>query len=302
MPKKQTANDARPFVQMEVIAKNNIRLTYDVEPKKPVMFLLTSDRHQDNPKCRQDMENRHLKEAIEQNATILDFGDLFCAMEGKGDPRGAKNLRPEHTNGCYLDSLWRTAADRYEAYASHWALMGQGNHEYSVLSRHETDLTSNLTSCLHDRTGHKIHAGGFANWVQIVLRPNGREKDQVSFVIYGHHGYGGGGPVNQDATQSHRKAAEVEGADLYLSGHTHDAWYIERQKTMLNQLGREVPKTFHTLKIPTYKDEFFACYGRGFHHLKGRGAKPLGAWWMSLQYFRDRTDGKGIRPQFSRAT
>ena len=46
--------------------------------------LLRSDVHHDNPKCKQDMERRHLDEAIEYDAPIIDNGDLFCAMHGSG--------------------------------------------------------------------------------------------------------------------------------------------------------------------------------------------------------------------------
>ena len=66
------------------------------------------------------MEERHLEQAIKRNAIILDNGDLFCAMEGKGDRRGAKNLRPENVAGNYLDTLVSDAANRYEKYAHLW--------------------------------------------------------------------------------------------------------------------------------------------------------------------------------------
>jgi hypothetical protein len=198
---------------LEVLERNNIRITVDC---KEQWFLLRSDAHQDNPQSRTDLEMKHLKEAEERNAIVLDFGDLFCAMEGKGDRRGAKNLKPEHTKGCYLDALVNTAADKYEPYAHIWALMGQGNHEYSILQHQETDLLERLTAMLQDRTGHKVQAGGFANWVQIRM---GR---RVTYKIYAHHGYGGGGPVTQDTIQAQRMASYIEGADCTLSGHCFD--------------------------------------------------------------------------------
>ena len=56
--------------------------------------LLRSDVHHDNPKCKQDMERRHLDEALEFDAPIIDNGDLFCAMQGKWDKRSDNDLQP----------------------------------------------------------------------------------------------------------------------------------------------------------------------------------------------------------------
>jgi hypothetical protein len=36
------------------------------------------------------MEKRHLELARKRNAVIIDGGDLFCAMQGKYDPRSDK--------------------------------------------------------------------------------------------------------------------------------------------------------------------------------------------------------------------
>ena len=79
--------------------------------------LLRSDAHHDNPKCDQALEKEHLEMALERGASIIDNGDLFCAMQGKYDPRSNKDaLRPEHQKGDYLDSLVRTASDFYSPF------------------------------------------------------------------------------------------------------------------------------------------------------------------------------------------
>lgn len=53
--------------------------------------LLRSDVHHDNPKCDQKLEKKHLDQAKEYNAIIIDNGDLFCAMQGKYDKRASKD-------------------------------------------------------------------------------------------------------------------------------------------------------------------------------------------------------------------
>ena len=283
----------RPFA-LSAPARNVIVLDVEQEaPGRPVEFLLRSDAHFDNPDSLDHLETKHLDQAIEQNATILDLGDLFDVMEGKHDRRASKHLRPEHTNGSYLNQIIGSAADRYQQYARNWALLGMGNHEYSVAKHAEFDLTQQLSATIHDRTGYAIHAGGFANWIVIrVHRKN--HASYRTYRIYAHHGYGGGGVVTKGAIQGQRAAARVEGADLYMSGHIHEAWHMERLKTCLDFRMREVSKTVDQLCIPSYKEEFFEGKGRGFHHEKGRDPKPVGAWWLRLWLERHQNEGEDL--------
>ena len=53
-------------------------------------FLLTSDRHWDNPKSNWELQKAHLDEALERAAGVIDVGDFFCAMQGRWDPRASK--------------------------------------------------------------------------------------------------------------------------------------------------------------------------------------------------------------------
>ena len=129
--------------------------------------LLTSDRHHDNPHCNQELEKKHLDEAKERNAVIIDYGDLFCAMQGKFDRRASKDdIRPEHQHGNYLDKLVATATEFYAPYANNFAVMGPGNHETAMLKHHETNLTERLVERLNMSTGLRyaqvVIAGGLS--------------------------------------------------------------------------------------------------------------------------------------------
>jgi hypothetical protein len=112
------------------VSPNVVNVKIKSQPNEPHWFLLRSDAHHDNPHCDRDLEKKHLDEALECGAGILDCGDLFCAMQGKYDRRACKSsLRPEHQTGEYLDALVNTAADFYQPYAKNWICFGQGNHE-----------------------------------------------------------------------------------------------------------------------------------------------------------------------------
>ena len=140
------------------------------QEKDAFWVLLSFDRHHDNPKSDNVMEKRHLEQAREKNAIIIDGGDLFCAMQGKYDPRSDKrDLKPEHQTGDYLDKLVSTAADFYGPYADLFAIMAPGNHETAISKRHETNLTERLVTMMNDRHGSKVHVGGFSGWVKFQI-------------------------------------------------------------------------------------------------------------------------------------
>ena len=61
--------------------------TYNQEHK----FLLMSDIHIDSRKCDRALLKKHLDQAKAEGAGVFIFGDLFDAMQGKYDPRSAKN-------------------------------------------------------------------------------------------------------------------------------------------------------------------------------------------------------------------
>ena len=81
-------------------------------------FLLISDVHFDNPKCKRDLFFKHLDKAKEKNAGVLCFGDFFCLMQGKYDPRrNKKAVRPEHNKDNYVDAVFSDTAAKIAPWA-----------------------------------------------------------------------------------------------------------------------------------------------------------------------------------------
>jgi hypothetical protein len=253
-------------------------------------FLLRSDTHHDNPHCRRDLEKRHLEEAAERGAGVIDCGDLFDAMQGREDRRASKSeLKDEYKRGDYLDALVKEAADFYEPFAHQFVLIGRGNHETSVRTRHETDLTERLVATLNDRSGAHIVAGGYTGWIVFFFRFG---NECTRRVLWYTHGYGGGGPVTQDVIQAQRQTSYLEGVDYTVSGHTHDAWHLRRERLKLNHAGHLERRTLHQLKLGCYKDDY-ADGHLGWHVETGKPPKPVGAWWLKFTY-----KNKKLREQF----
>lgn len=243
-------------------------------------FLLRTDAHHDNPHTDQNLERKHLREAVERGAGIIDAGDLFCAMQGKYDKRSDKScLRPEHQCGDYLDALVRTAAEFYEPFAPYWIVMGRGNHESSIKNRHETDLTERTIERIAMKAGTRIPSGGYTGWVRIMLE---RGSHRRSLKLWYCHGWGGGGAVTVNMIQAgNRMPMMVDGADVIFTGHVHEAWIAEKVRVGLSDMGVPGHRTLHICQGATYKDEYGDGRG-GWHVETGKPPKPAGAWWMKV--------------------
>lgn len=250
-------------------------------------FLLRSDAHHDNPECDQRLEEKHLKEAKERRAGIIDNGDLFCAMQGRWDKRSDKSkLRPEHREGRYLDLLVNTAAEFYEPYAENFLVIGEGNHETGILRHHETNITERLVERLNTKRKTKIQAGGYSGWIRFLCQCN---NSRFSKKLYRYHGTGGGGPVTRGVIQTNRLAVFTPDADIVLTGHTHDSWVVPIARQRLNDAGAVYHDEQLHIRPPGYKDGWGDGYG-GWEIERMLGPKPKGAHWLYIKLRSDRVE------------
>ena len=262
--------------------------------------LLTSDRHHDNPHCNQELEKKHLDEAVARNAVIVDYGDLFCAMQGKYDRRHSKDdIRPEHQAGNYLDRLIETAAEFYGPYADNFAIMGPGNHETAMLKHHETNLTERLIDRINVAQGSEIKMGGYSGWVKFkfwygkkTLKHDetgvgtGSQKCMASVNLWYHHGYGGDAPVTKGTIQTSRQAVYVPDAHIVCTGHTHNEWIFPITRIRLKDTGLIYHDEQLHLKTPGYKEEYEDGYG-GWHIERGGPPKPVSYTHLTLPTNRE---------------
>lgn len=246
-------------------------------------YLLMSDVHFDSPHCDRRLLTKHLDKAKADGAGVIVVGDWFDAMGGKNDKRATKStVRPADNVPNYFDSLVDNSRDYLLRYAANLVMLSDGNHETAILKHQETDLLERLCRSLD--TNHM----GYSFFIRFMFDASGKKS---TVRAYGHHGSGGGGPVTKGVIQTNRRAASVD-ADIYVSGHIHEAWVVENIMLRLNDKGNLVFTTQLHIQLPTYKQE--AMTG-GYHDEKGRPGKPLGGYELVFYYDLSRIGRIGYR-------
>lgn len=258
-----------------------------------IKFLLLSDLHIDNPKCDRDLLFKLLNQAKAENAYILIFGDLFCLMQGKGDPRRNKgDIRPEHNKANYIDAVVQDTAKLLKPYANNILLLADGNHETSIIKHIEVDPIEYLVSYLHKVNPEIVHMGyqGF-----YIINSSIWDGQNLDNYIFFHHG-AFSGPVTK-GTMSVSRYSSITKADVVVSGHTHDTWYVEHPFYEVNQKNKKVMvKTQYHIKTGTFKQEYLQS--NGFQIEKQVLPKPLGGWWMEFSRDLDKETKHYCIPKF----
>tara|TARA_Y100000593_G_scaffold12844_2_gene23851 strand:- start:3563 stop:4417 length:855 start_codon:yes stop_codon:yes gene_type:complete len=266
--------------QIERKGRNVQVLRFSVRKNADIRSLLVlSDIHFDNPKCKRDLLKRHLDEALERNAAIAIFGDLFCLMQGKYDGRACKgDILPQHNVPNYIDAVINEAADWFKPYSDNLVVVTPGNHETAITSRLETDVIERFCQILRSEGGITL-SGGYGNFLKVAISKN---NSRASKIIYSHHGYGGGGGFSRQTGAFQKYLTQVH-ADIYIAGHIHRKEAFPLMRTRLSSSFRPVNDTLYFIRTGTYKDEFIDG-AKGWANERALGARPLGGYWLDFTF------------------
>jgi hypothetical protein len=259
---------------------------------------ILSDLHWDNPKCQREKLKKHLDYCLERNIPVFINGDFFCLMQGRGDKRANKSeIRPEHNNARYLDSIVETALDWFEPYKEILTVIGYGNHETAIIKYQETDLLQRFVDLFNYKFGVKIYTGGYGGW--LLLRcGHSHTKDKKNVIskrLKYYHGSGGGGVVTRGEINLTRSLEMIEGMDIYTLGHIHEnkSTDVVRECFEYNKGKREYEykhKNIHLMVTGTYKEEF-GDGGSGWHVERNAPVKPIGGRILTINVNRYIVDG-----------
>ena len=257
---------------------------------------MLSDLHWDNPHCDRDMLKRHLDYCLEEDIPVMINGDMFCLMQGRGDNRRNKSdIRPEHNNAKYLDSIVETAVDWFMPYAHIIKLVGYGNHETAIIKWQETDILQRFVDLLNYKAGSNIQTGGYGGWL-VIKQASGWGSKYSSKVKY-FHGSGGGGIVTKGAINLTRALETYENFDVFTMGHIHENSCRNDVRDTIehHSVGGYVlkQKQLHLMLTGTYKEEY-GDGSQGWHVERGAPIKPLGGRILTIKLVRANTGDRAV--------
>jgi len=257
-----------------------------------------SDIHWDNPKCDWNLLKHDLDFCLKNEIPIMFNGDTFCLMQGAYDPRKMKgDIRPEHNNARYFDSIIETAVDFFLPYANLITVVGYGNHETSIIKRQETDVIQRFVTLLNYKAGSNVMTGGYGGWLIITQLVKASSNITQATKIKYFHGSGGGGLVTKGALNLTRAMEMYEGYDVFTMGHIHENSARNDVRDSINFHPSKGyyynHKQIHSMITGTYKEEYInGLYG--WHVERGAPMKPVGGRVLTIECGRDRSDNKDI--------
>jgi hypothetical protein len=275
--------------------KNIHELRVDGSSFRMGMF---SDIHWDNPKCDWNLLKRDLDYCLKNDIPIMFNGDTYCLMQGAFDFRKMKSdIRPEHNNARYFDSIVETAVDFFLPYAHLMTVIGYGNHETSIIKRHETDIIQRFVTLLNYKAGSNVMTGGYGGWLIVNQLVKAKSNITQATKIKYFHGSGGGGLVTKGALNLTRAMEMYEGYDVFTMGHIHENSARNDVRDSINFHPSKGyyfnHKQIHSMITGTYKEEYIdGLYG--WHVERGAPMKPVGGRLLTIECGRDRTDNKDI--------
>ncbi len=267
------------------------RNVHELQLEHTNQVAMLSDLHWDNPKCDQELLKKHLDYCKEHSIPVMINGDMFCLMQGRGDNRRNKSdIRPEHNNARYLDSIVETAVEWFSPYADILTVIGYGNHETAIIKWQETDILQRFVDLLNLKCHSNVQTGGYGGWLIVKLI---KHNKAFPFKIKYFHGSGGGGVVTKGALNLTRALEMYEGFDIFSMGHIHENSCRNDVRDSLKYQTKNAYKVehkyLHSMITGTYKEEYQeGAYG--WHVERGAPIKPLGGRILDLSVERNRTD------------
>jgi hypothetical protein len=278
------------MVQIKKHASNIHEFIFEGKESKIAML---SDLHWDNPKCDWTILKKHLDYCVSNSIPVHINGDFFCLMQGRGDRRSSKSdIRPEHNNARYLDSVIETAVEWFEPYKDVIKLINYGNHETAIIKWQETDLLRRFVDLFNMKHKVSVELGGYGGWMIVTNKIT--TTAQSSFKGKYFHGSGGGGIVTKGAINLTRALETYDGFDFFTMGHIHEnACRNDVRDTIEHnsKVGyRHLQKEIHMMITGSYKEEY-GDGSKGWHVERGAPVKPVGGRIASFSVNNDSIDG-----------
>ena len=202
----------------------------------------------------------------------------------RSNRRNKQDIRPEHSNARYLDSIVETATEWFKPYADVIKVIGYGNHETGVIKYQETDLLQRFVDLLNYKCNSNVQVGGYGGW--LIIRQLMHTNISISTKVKYFHGSGGGGIVTKGALNLTRALEMYEDFDVFAMGHIHENSSRNDVRETLNHNAKQgysvKQRHLHLMLTGTYKEEYEeGAYG--WHVERGAPPKPLGGRILKIE-------------------
>lgn len=156
-------------------------------------------------------------EDVDEHTYLLFGGDVMDSIIVT-DPRYRKSGDATDTDAV-IDDQVEEACKILTPFKDRILFIGDGNHEVEVAKRHGTNPGKRLAKALG------VPHLGESWFLKLNFSNNGGAGRSI--IIYGHHGYGGGGRTEGGSLTKYSKVIAYNFADIYLFGHDHDKVFKE---------------------------------------------------------------------------
>jgi len=259
---------------MDIVRKNEkvVQINVDAPEQK---YLIIADLHIDSNHCDRKLLIRMLDHAANEGYLIVVVGDAFDLMQNTKDPRANKSsLKDEYKRDDYLDAVKDDATKTLWPYREHIAMILMGNHETAVLRHYGTNMTNRLCCALQESRSWPIPMG-YDAWLMTKFKWAGKSYSGHNTYLW--HGSGGAAPVTKGVIKAARQNVWLEGVDLSVMGHSHNAWHVAQRVKGLTQKGESYERTVHTVMVPSFK------FQGEWETSVGMEPKPRGGAWVTIK-------------------
>jgi len=250
-------------------------------------ILCTSDEHTDSSECALDLLKADYDLAKETGAYIASFGDFFDVINSREDKRrSAGSMRDENKVDAYVDSVIDFGLKHFGKYADQFLMFSRGNHEIKLIKLCGTDIMRRFVDELNRLRSPglpEIYLGGYGGWLRVLFeRDSGQGCSRQSCNIKFFHGAGCAAEVTKGTMEVQRMAAAIDGADIVVTGHTHNGWQIPHVQETLNDAGVAQFKPRLHCKLSGYKVDYRLDGAGTWAVQKGFKPSPIGGAWITF--------------------
>lgn len=193
-------------------------------------LLLLGDVHLGNKHCDEKTLKMLAQRIVDEpNTYWVGLGDM-CEFINLRDPRFDPEELPVWMFGAAeLSDIAKAEVGRFLGIMAptreKCLALCSGNHEDAILQHSERDVYSTIVDGLSVAgQDHRLDHRGFLTW-RFGQSSDAKKGGSTAFRFWLTHGSGGGRKPGATANRLEDLAAQVDGCDVVVSGHTHRAQY-----------------------------------------------------------------------------